>query len=322
MKTYVIHENPEWMPPLRRELERAGLPWEEIVVTDGCFDLGAAPPEGVFLNRMSPSSHIRGHMASVDFSREVLTWLESHGRRVINGSRAFAMEISKVHQLTALRAAGLPVPETIVVSGGADRHIEAAARLAAPFISKPNRGGSGTAVRRFNSHAEYATFVRSPQFAESIDHVTLLQQFIVATAPVITRVEIVGGEFQFAMNADASHGFDLCPADSCAEADEPAMACPALSDTSGRFWLREDVSEALIDRYVDFAHANEIDVVGIEFVEDLEGNAITYDVNGTTNYSQRLAHKHGVNGPAAIVDLLAEEMRRRGWGGTPLAASA
>jgi glutathione synthase/RimK-type ligase-like ATP-grasp enzyme len=81
---------------------------------------------------MSPSSHTRGHRESVDYTRELLVWLESHGRRVINGSRALALEISKVRQYEALRQAGLRTPHTVAVAGGPQTLKEAARHLPVP----------------------------------------------------------------------------------------------------------------------------------------------------------------------------------------------
>ncbi len=50
-----------------------------------------------------------------------------------------------------------------------------------------------------------------------MDGITLLQEYLVAAEPQITRVEIVGGEFQYAISADTARGgFQLCPADACA----------------------------------------------------------------------------------------------------------
>jgi len=45
---YVLFENPEWMTPLRRELKRAEIPFEEWFIDRGHFDLSVVPPEGVF----------------------------------------------------------------------------------------------------------------------------------------------------------------------------------------------------------------------------------------------------------------------------------
>ena len=51
--------------------------------------------------------------------------------------------------------------------------------------------------------------------------------------------------------------------------------------------------------------AFEIDVAGIEFVEDRNGVRYTYDINGTTNYNQEVEERHGLDGMAAIARLAA-----------------
>ena len=60
-KIHVIHENPEWTAPLLKRLSALGLPHEDWLLDKGMLDLSTAPPEGVFYNRMSASSHTRGH---------------------------------------------------------------------------------------------------------------------------------------------------------------------------------------------------------------------------------------------------------------------
>src|ERR1700747_2569089 len=54
----------------------------------GAFDLSRPPPEGIFYNRMSASSHTRDHRYAAELTATVLAWLERHGRRVVNGRRA------------------------------------------------------------------------------------------------------------------------------------------------------------------------------------------------------------------------------------------
>ena len=60
-KIYVIHENEAWVEPLREAFDALALPYEEWFISEGTLDFSATPPEGVFYNRMSASSHTRGH---------------------------------------------------------------------------------------------------------------------------------------------------------------------------------------------------------------------------------------------------------------------
>ena len=116
---HVIHENEEWSQPLFEALEELGLPYRNWFVHERSFDLSTEPPEGVFYNRMSASSHTRGHRFSGELTGAALAWLEAHGRRTLNGSRALQLELSKAAQHAALSVHDIETPRTIaaVVSG-------------------------------------------------------------------------------------------------------------------------------------------------------------------------------------------------------------
>ncbi len=112
-KIYVIHENDAWVEPLRAAFAELRLPFEEWFLSEGLLDLAAAPPAGVFYNRMSASSHTRGHRYAAEYTAGVLAWLESHRRRVVNDSRALQLEISKIAQYAALSRHGIRTPRTL-----------------------------------------------------------------------------------------------------------------------------------------------------------------------------------------------------------------
>src|SRR3954463_12174944 len=111
-KIHVIHENDAWVEPLRAAFDELALPYEEWFLSEGVLDLQATPPEGVFYNRMSASSHTRDHRYAPELTGGVLRWLESHGRRIVNDGRALRLEISKVEQYEALKAYGIRTPRT------------------------------------------------------------------------------------------------------------------------------------------------------------------------------------------------------------------
>lgn len=299
MKAYIIYENEDWMPPLRTALDDASIPYEEWFINEGHFDVTSAPPKGVFINRMSASSHTRGHTAGVEHTRQMLAWLERHGRRVVNGLHPFELEISKVQQHAALEQAGIRTPATRAVVGGSDALLEAARDMPTPFITKHNRGGKGLGVQLFESYAELEAAVHNDAIAPPPDQVMLLQQYIQAAEPFITRCEFVDGELVYAITSDTSEGFQLCPAEACRT--EPATT---NEEPDSLFALREDVPPALIEAYKTFLEREQIDVAGIEFIEDAEGHCWTYDVNGTSNYSPDVEKKHGLSGMAAVADLV------------------
>src|SRR6476619_2873093 len=149
-KVHVIHENGIWVEPLRAAFNELGTPFEEWFLDRGVLDLRAAPPEGVFYNRMSASSHTRDHRYAAEYTGAVLAWLTRHGRTIVNGERALALEISKVAQYQALATAGIETPPTLAVIGK-EYIAEAAERLGFPLILKHNRAGKGLGVRLFLS---------------------------------------------------------------------------------------------------------------------------------------------------------------------------
>src|SRR5215470_19880671 len=83
MQIHVIHENPAWLEPLARALDAETLPWRDWFLDRGMFDLSQPPPEGVFYNRMSASSHTRDHRYAAELTASVLAWLAAHGRRIV-----------------------------------------------------------------------------------------------------------------------------------------------------------------------------------------------------------------------------------------------
>jgi len=309
----VLHENPEWFGPFAAAFEAEGVPYEEWLLGTTApagpagpaarhlLDLDAPPPPGVFWSRMSASSHTRGHLLAKDAARAVLAWLEAYGRRVVNGRRVLELEMSKVDQLTALRAAGIDVPRTVAVVGR-NGLADAARRLPAPFVTKHNQGGKGLGVRRFDSHEAYAHHLASPGVEPPVDGITLLQEYVEPAEPRITRVEVVGGELLYAITADTGRGgFELCPADACAVGE-------AGTDPAPLFALREG-PVPMVDAYLAFARRHGIEVAGFELIEAADGRVVTYDVNTNTNYSPDVEAVAPRSGPREIARLLGRLLR-------------
>ena len=316
-KVHVIHENPLWLPPLAEAFDRIGLPWAELDLSRGTFDLAEPPPDGVFYNRMSASSHTRGHRYAAELTAGVLAWLVRHGRRVVNGPAALDLEISKARQYAALEMAGLRIPRTVMVQDDATAVMEAARRHFAPgpLILKPNRGGKGLGVRLFSSVEALAAYLKEAPVDEApVDGIWLLQEYVRAPHPVITRAEFVGGRFVYAVEVDTTAGFELCPADACATGDAfcPVGAAPAQA--APRFAiLPEGIEPELKARLEGFMAQSGIDVAGIEFIRDTDGRVLVYDVNTNTNYNPGAEEAAGVagtprSGPGALAAFLAAEL--------------
>jgi hypothetical protein len=282
-RIYVLHENDAWVEPLRSAFGDLGLAHREWFLDGGQVALDRLPPEGVFYNRMSASSHTRGHRYAPEATRAVLHWLELHGRRVVNDSRALALEVDKLGQYTALARAGLPFPRSVAAIGGEQALAAARAFGEWPLIVKPNRGGKGLGVQLFRTENDLAAFLAAPGEAAPIDGTWLIQRYIQAPEPFITRMEFIGGRFHYAVRVDTSDGFELCPADACAL---PADAlCPADSPKPAKFQIRSDFASPLVTGTERLLAANGIAVAGVEFVVDAAGQPYIYDINTNTNYN-------------------------------------
>ncbi len=320
-KIYVIHENDAWVEPLRAAFQELALPFEEWFLSEGVLDLEAVPPEGVFYNRMSASSHTRDHRYAAELTGGVLTWLESHRRRVVNDSRALRLEISKVAQYEALKAFGVKTPRTLAAVG--KRHIvEAARRMPGRFITKHNRAGKGLGVKLFESVEALERHVASDAFEDSVDGITLVQEYVQAPAPFITRAEFVGGEFLYAVRVDTSLGFELCPADVCQVGDAfcPVGEQPAPVAAAPRFRIVRDFRHPILETYQRFLAANGIGIAGIEFIQGARGELYTYDVNTNTNYNPAAEAEAGLYGMSAVAGFLGRELR--GLPARPLSKAA
>ncbi|MFD2164846.1 RimK family alpha-L-glutamate ligase [Thalassotalea euphylliae] len=297
-KIYVIHENQEWTVHLEDRLKELNAPYELWHFDEGMIDLSSEPPEGVFYNRISASSHTRDHRYAPEFTEAVLAWLEKHGRTVVNGTRALRLEVSKVNQYMALNQAGIATPKTLAAVGK-ENIVKAANELAQPsFITKHNRAGKGQGVQLFHSVSSLNDYVNGETFDEPVDGITLIQQYIEAPEPFIIRHEFIDGKFLYGVKVDTSEGFELCPADACSIED---MFCPTDTkdaQTEGsqkaKFEILSNYRPAFIDLYERFLADNNIDVAGIEAIADADGNVYTYDVNTNTNYNSDAENAAGI----------------------------
>ena len=138
----------------------------------------------------------------------VLAWLVRWGRRVVNGPGALDLEISKVRQYaassaTAFRRRGPSWWPGATASQRRCAHF----RVTGDPEAEPGRQGAGRAtvpVRR-----SLDAYLAGAAYEARWTGMRLLQEYIRAQRPVITRAEFVGGRFLYAVEVDTSDGFEL-----------------------------------------------------------------------------------------------------------------
>jgi len=315
-KVYVIHENNEWLPPLRTAFARLKTPYEEWLLDQTICDLRKSPPEGVFYSRMSASNYTRGHAHSNYSTDIVLRWLEAHGRRVINGSGVLQLELSKATQQILLDHSGFATPRT-VVAVGRNKCVEAARKLGlAPFIVKPAQGGKGLGVKLYDTVDGLARDIAEGALPATVDDVWLVQERIDTDDDFITRMEFIGGRLFYALRITSGGSFELCPADVCAT-DLPDF-CPAnsnsrtpeIAENAPHFEVRRDHDQVLAHRLEGFLARQGIEIAGVEFIRRRDGTPVIYDINTNTNYNAAAENAAGIThgGMDRIAGFLSTEL--------------
>tara|TARA_Y100001970_G_scaffold267732_1_gene358090 strand:- start:438 stop:1358 length:921 start_codon:yes stop_codon:yes gene_type:complete len=301
---YIIHENDEWLVPLRESFKKINAPFKEWHMDKKSFDFKESPPDGVFYNRMSASSHSRGHRYAPENTKDVLGWLEKDKKRIVNNSRALELEISKQKQYEELKKFKIKFPETYYAKDKKEI-IECSKKFTKPFITKHNRGGRGLGVKYFNNTEELKVYING-NFENSVDGITLLQEYIESDTKIITRVEFVKGKFLYAVQVDASDGFELCPADEC---NIEEKFCPANPD-GNKFMIIKNYINPEIEKYENLLKSNGIEIAGIEYIKSKDGAHYTYDINTNTNYNSIAERKSKLKGMDSIATFLYNELKK------------
>jgi hypothetical protein len=287
----ILDEHPSWSSRLIAELTGRGVPFEKIDPASHAF-LPADRARGysVVVNRVSPSSHTRGHGAALFYAHAFLAYVEELGIPVINPAAAYRSETSKAYQALLFERLGLRYPRTAVVNDAAQLG-KAAAGFRFPVVVKPNIGGSGAGIVRFASPEALDEAARAGGLGFGPDGVALVQEFLEPADGGIVRVEVLGGEYLYAIKIyrDLGAGFNLCPADIC-RPDAPAAPatldlCPAEAPRLSLRVERHEPGRAVIDAVLALAREARIDVGGVEYLVDrADGQVYFYDVNATSNF--------------------------------------
>jgi hypothetical protein len=311
----IYYEHPDWFRPLFAELDRRGIPYVKLDATRHLYDPGEKEKSyAVVFNRMSPSAYLRGHGHGIFYTLQYLNHLRNLGSRVINGEKAFGIEISKARQLSLLDSLNLPYPKAFVINSPS-LAVEASESLRFPIVVKANIGGSGAGIVRFDSRDALVSAVENGRIDLGIDQTALVQEFILPRGGHITRVETLGGKYLYAIKVfTTGETFNLCPADICQTTDGVELARVACPIDAPRSGLQVEAFTPPLDviRSVErIAQAAQIDVGGIEYIiDDRDGSLLYYDINALSNFVADATRVIGFDPHARLVDFLQEEVRR------------
>jgi glutathione synthase/RimK-type ligase-like ATP-grasp enzyme len=314
----IYYEHQQWFKPLFAELERRGAPVVHIDAAKHCFDpsnLNGEAGYSVLFNRTSPSAYNRGNAQTIFYTQSYLSHLEDKGKRVINGSKAQRYEISKALQLSLLTDLGIKYPKTRVINHPSQALV-AAEGLRFPIVVKPNIGGSGAGVTKLDTPGQLQTAIDEGSLNLGIDDTALVQEFIPARGGYITRVELLGGKYLYAIRVFITgETFDLCPGDICKTTDGKELndirnACAVDAAKSGLRVEGYTPPPEVIEACEKIVQKSGIDVGGIEYiVDDRDGELLYYDVNALSNFVADAKNVIGFDPFVNLADYLEQEAR-------------
>jgi len=313
----IYYEHPDWHRPLFRELDRRGVPYEALHADSHRFDpADRRAPYAVVLNRMSPSAYTRGRGHLTFYTAQFLAHLDRLGVRVINGTQAWRTEISKAYQLTLLEELGLPYPKARVIHHPSQAPA-AADGLRFPIVVKPNTGGSGAGIRRFDTPEALADAFEAGAIALGIDETALVQESIPAADGRIVRVEVLDGRYLYAIRIyTPGTSFNLCPADVCQGVDGGELvraACPADAPTNDLRVEAYTPPPDVVSAVERIMKASGIELGGVEYlIDDRDGRLYFYDVNAMSNFVADGRSVLGFDPFVRLGDWLEAELARTG----------
>lgn len=306
----VFYEHPEWFKPLFKILEGRSIPYEKIHAGFHHFNPLEDPPYRVVINRVSSSSYLRGHTQAIFYANDFIGYLEENGVRVINGTRATEIETSKALQLVLFKKLGLKFPKAVVVNH-VNQVVEASKQIGFPLAVKPNIGGSGAGIVRFDSLAALEEATEANAVDLGIDHTALVQEFIPVRGGHINRVETLNGKFLYAIKVHTSgESFNLCPAEICQvpqpgpvqQMEEVCMTTAVKKGIKVEPFNPPAEIVAAVERIVAEA---KIDVGGIEYmIDDRTGEVLYYDINALSNFIADAENVIGFNPFENLVDYM------------------
>ena len=307
----VLYEHPEWQKPLLAALGRRGVRYTALDLKRAAFDPDALPAAALYFNQASPSAYVRGNPRAVPLALSWMRCLETGGARVLNGSRAFLLELSKSAQAALLGRLGVPHPRSLAFNDP-DAVLEQWAG-GWPALLKPEQGGSGARMFLLQSAEELRRLLRDQPGLWLPDNLLLLQEYFPTDAACgIVRMEFLGGKFLYAMRVISHGAFNLCPSEVCNPVDGAEGRCAVPEQAPAKpveFYPFPEVPAEAIATGEKIMAAGGLDVGGIEYLES-GGRLVFYDVNANSNLRAPIGQAFGFDPFERVVDYLTREIQR------------
>ncbi len=302
----VLFEHPEWQKPLFSALERRRIRYGMFDLKRGAYDPDSVPEAPLYFNQASPSAYVRGNTRAVPLALSLMRALELGGARVLNGSRAFSLELSKSTQAALMNTLRIPHPQTLAFN---DVDAALAKWTRWPALLKPEQGGSGARMYLLNSPQELVRLLGDQTDLWLPDNLLALQEYFpVPAAQGIVRMEFLGGELLYAMRVISHGSFNLCPSEVCNPVSGESLCEVPKTAVPVEFHPYPEVPASAVEAGKKLIAAGGLDVGGIEYLEAADGRLVFYDVNANSNLRAPIGQAFGFDPFERVVDFLMEQM--------------
>lgn len=274
------------------------------------------PQAKLYFNQASPSAYARGNDRAVPLALSFIRSLETRGARVLNGSRAFLLELSKAAQGSLLQTLGIDHPRTLAFN---DVEAGLAQWNLWPVLVKPEQGGSGARMYQLEGPDDLRRLLDQNPALWNPDGLLLLQEkFEVNPARGIIRMEFLGGELLYAMRVVSHGAFNLCPSEVCHPTGGGESACALPTAKPVEFFAYPEVPLAAVQAGKTIMEAGGLDVGGIEYLEAEDGRLIFYDINANSNLRPAVAHEFGFDPFDRVAEWLQLQLEQQSLTSGPI----
>lgn len=312
MKVAYLFEHPTWSDKLIECFKQNDIELNLINIAELAFDTGDLKPDyDLLINRVNIMPYEKRDSSVVFHTLHFLHWVELTGVRTINGARAHYIGASKAMQNGIFSRLGLDFPQAVAIYKTTDA-LKAADTIGYPVIVKPNIGGSGSGISRFDSAHELQAAIDNKSLQLGLDRSGLVQEYIQSDGYVY-RVEVLGDQLFYSIRQKMiADQFNYCAADGCSvdgshpdqemEFDFCATAPDSQVETYG-------VSAGILQQVIDIVKTSSADVGGVEyFLDGKTGRPCFYDFNPYSNFVSHGKTLLGFSPEQRYVDFIKDQI--------------
>jgi len=315
VKIAFLYEHPTWSEKLIQCFQNNGVDLKLLNIDKLIFDTGQLDLDfDLLINRVNIMPSEQCNPTVVFHTLHFLNWIELTGVQIVNGAKAHYSGASKAIQNGIFAKLGLYFPNAMAINR-ADDALIAAKEIGYPIIVKPNIGGSGFDIAKYNNSEELRQAIDNRSLKLGVDSSGLVQEYIESDGYVY-RIEILGDELFYAIKQKMiTDQFNYCAADGCqvgAESSNQDCEFDFCSVNSSPHIEQFTPSDDIVAKVLLIIREAEADVGGVEFLlNQKNGQPCFYDYNPYSNFVSQGEQLLGFSPEQRYVDFIKAKAQKR-----------